>query len=501
MQIVHTEDGSIADAFELKSFTGRMDSGRRQQVKRSLDGAAALGPARWTLVVPIDPTPGELKWFRQLGEDYRFPFKWRGRTWFDEKMAAFPDIHRYFVENAHAEVVRLLSIIREEQAIVTEVQDVLARLGPLHDQLNEIDPYYRYELATVTDATNRWPSDVVFSVRQGDVRVDAYPKYRGAVRDRPVCIRAMIMVDPEDLAIVEALGYGQKVTIPHSMVSSVAIDLPSRLGGDFSGGEFNIRPADAEMSHPITLSLRIMAEDKVLASYPIQLKEQTSGPKGSVFTGIDSTGWLEMRLTVNVVDDEVQAEFRVIPQSGIPTDLVPLFQWLDAFQPARQLYIRWPEGFEAGSEIIKHFWTDGSPVGFVEALAYLQEHTGLYWEMPLSHTEEDAQEIVTTAALMKGENIDFSWKAVNLKLDQLFQSDTELANGHPRAIMLEQEIFLLMEGNKVSIGRMRTYLASARVADPESFRKELASQRVPPLALRLVPGNSDKGQRVLVPFA
>ena len=56
-----------------------------------------------------------------------------------------------------------------------------------------------------------------------------------------------------------------------------------------------------------------------------------------------------------------------------------------------------------------------------------------------------------------------------------------------------------MEGIKVPIGRMRTYLASARVADPESFRRELDSQRVPPFALRLVPGDSDKGQRVLVP--
>ena len=70
------------------------------------------------------------------------------------------------------------------------------------------------------------------------------------------------------------------------------------------------------MGDPITLSLRIMAEDKVMASYPVQLKEQTSGPKGSVFTGIDSTGWLAIRLTENVVDEEVEANFQVVPQSA-----------------------------------------------------------------------------------------------------------------------------------------------------------------------------------------
>ena len=292
VQIVHTGDGSIADAFELKSFTGWTDSRRRPQVKRSLDRAAALGLTRWTLVVPIDPTPDELKWFHKLGMDYCFPLEWRGRTWLDEKMARFPDIRRYYVEGVKDEVYQLLLKPGEEQARVTSVPDVVKRLGPLRGQLNEIDPHYIYELAAGTEATNRWPSDVVFSVRLGDVRVDAYPKYPGAGRDRPVSISAVVAFGPEDQAILEPLGYGLEATIPHRMISSVTVDLPSGLGGDFSGGEFKIAPADTERDNPITLSLGVMADDKLVASYPVQLKERISGPKGSVFTGIDSTGWL-----------------------------------------------------------------------------------------------------------------------------------------------------------------------------------------------------------------
>ena len=67
VQIVDGQDGPITYAFELKSFTGRMTTGRRKQVERSLKQAASLGPARWILVVPIDPTPAEDNWFRQLG--------------------------------------------------------------------------------------------------------------------------------------------------------------------------------------------------------------------------------------------------------------------------------------------------------------------------------------------------------------------------------------------------------------------------------------------------
>ena len=392
----------------------------------------------------------------------------------------------------------MLLQLHNEQAILTGVPDAVPRLESLRERLNEIDPHYRYELATLTGKANKWPSDVVFSVRQDDVRVDAYPKYCGAVKDRPVYVRATVAVGPEDLSILEPLGYGLETTIPHRMISGMKVDLPSGLGGDFSGGEFNIFPVDAELDDPIILSLRVMSEDAVVASYPVQLKERTSGPKGSVFSGTDSTGWLTMRLKVDVVEECVEAEFQVNPQPGMPNVLVPLFQWLDAFQPTRHLSIRWPEGFEANSEISTPFWTEGSPVRFVEALAYLQKHTGIYWDMPLSYTDEEASEIATIAAMMKGEIIDFRWNALNLNLDQFFQAAKELANGLPRPFMLEQEIFLQQEGSKVPIGRMRTVLESARLADPGSFQQDLSADKVSPLAVRLVPGDSDKAQRVLV---
>ncbi len=496
VQIVHADDSSIAEAFELKSFTGRVGSGRRKQVKRSLDRAADLGPARWTLVVPIDPNPSELEWFCQLGKEYSFPLKWRGKTWLDEKMAAHPDIGSYFVEGAKDEVYSLLLELHQEQAILTRVPDAVPRLEFLRERLNEIDPYYKYELATVTGTANQWPSDVVFSVRQGDVRVDAYPKYRGAVKDRPISIRTTVAVGPEDLSILEPLGYGLETTIPHRMISSVTVDLPSGLGGDFCGGEFNIFPVDAEMDDPIILSLRVMAEDAVVASYPVRLKERTSGPRGSVFTGTDSTGWLTMRLTVNVVDEDVEAEFRVNPQSAMANALVPLFQWLDAFQPGRHLNIRWPEGLEANSEIGRPFWPDGSPVRLVEALAYLQEHTGVYLEMPLSLREENAQEIVAIAGLMRGESIDLRWKAFNLSMNQWGPGLQELENGIAQAFLFYEDISLSLQGGKIPIGRVRTHVPSARLADCESVKRDLASGLVP--TLRLIPGDSDKAQRVLV---
>ena len=91
-----------------------MRTTQRNQVARSLKRAAALEPAQWTLVVPIDPTPREEEWFRQIGTDYCFRTRWLGKTWLDEKMSVFPDIRRYFVEGAKDEVYRLLLDLQEE---------------------------------------------------------------------------------------------------------------------------------------------------------------------------------------------------------------------------------------------------------------------------------------------------------------------------------------------------------------------------------------------------
>ena len=115
-----------------------------------------------------------------------------------------------------------------------------------------------------------------------------------------------------------------------------------------------------------------------------------------------------------------------------------------------------------------------------------------------AYTDEEASEIVTIATMMKGEIIDFRWNALNLNLDQLCTTVKELANGLPRPFMLEHEVFLQQEGGKVPIGRMRTILESARLVDLESFRQDLTADRLSPLAVRLVPGDSNKAQRVLV---
>ncbi len=495
VQIVDGHDGPITRAFELKSFTGRMDTGRRSQVKSSLKRAASLEPARWTLVVPIDPTPGEEDWFRKLSKSYSFPIEWYGKTWLDEKMSAFPDIQRYFLEGTNDEVVGLLRELQKEQAIVTDVSDAMGRLRRLRERLNEIDPHYRYELSTGREAADGRPTDVVFAVGFCDMRVDVYPKYLGATKDRPITVNVKILVDTDDEVVLNALNYGLEATIPPHMVDSLTVDAPLGLAGDFTEAELTIIPINS-LDEPFTLILDIMDGDTVLASMPVHLTERTSGLRGSTLTGADSTGWLQARIKVNVETKGLEAKFWLTPQSTVPEALLPLFRWVDACKPPHHLRFRWQDGFEPRTEIRKSFLADDSLSRIIEALAYLQKCCGIPWEMSPSLTPEEDQQILAAAIMLKEGTIDFTWESWNLRLDPSEPALKELMDGSSLAFLTRQDVPIKFEGMTVAVVRIQTHLESARLANLGAAEQALMSGSVP--HLNLVPGESDKGQHAAV---
>lgn len=141
---VQYNDGIGLHVFELKSFTGRFTPGRKVQVKRSLMRASKLGPADWTLVVPIDPTPEELEWFEALGGRVTFRLEFKGKTWLDAQFAEREYVSRYFIEGREHEALRLLKELHEEEAALESgVPSALERLTTLAKRANELDPYYR----------------------------------------------------------------------------------------------------------------------------------------------------------------------------------------------------------------------------------------------------------------------------------------------------------------------------------------------------------------------
>ena len=496
VQIIDEGNGTIAHAFELKSFTDRMSTSRRRQVASSLRRAAELSPACWTLVVPIDHTPGEADWFHQLGEKYCFPIEWCGKTWLDEKMSAFPDIPRYYLEGAENEVLHLLKMIGHEQAGITDVHDVVGRIRSLTERLDEIDPHYRYEFATGLTAASSLPSGVALSVGLPDMRVDVYPKYRGASKDRPIKVGLGISDGPEFEAIQHSLDFGQRAFIPPHLINSMVVDAPGGLGGSFSGYKIDILPIDIRLDDPVTIALDVFDGDKLESSCQVHLTERTSGLRGSIYAGTDGTGWLETRLTVDVVTRELEANFKLTPQPVLPSALLPLWRWLTALQPTRELKIRWPGVPGMRTEVRASIPFDERLGRVIEAFAYLQDHSGIYWEISPPLDPEEGQEIVAAAALLRGESVDSTWESIDIKLENWKSKVEELLDGQQQAFLMVRDTWLEIEGLRIPIGRVQTHIETARLADPTAVRRAMTSGSL--LHLRLVPGDSNSLQRVVL---
>ncbi len=153
----------------------------------------------------------------------------------------------------------MLRELREEQARIADVHDGIGRLRTLHSRLNEIDPYYRYELSTGRTAANCRPTDVVLSVSFSDGRVDVYPKYSGAVDDRPITIKVKVVIGPDGDLVQNALTYGLAATIPPSMVCGVAVDAPLvSEGASLERRSVSCRPAGRLMSPSASHSISWM---------------------------------------------------------------------------------------------------------------------------------------------------------------------------------------------------------------------------------------------------
>ena len=297
--------------------------------------------------------------------------------------------------------------------------------------------------------------------------------------------------------VLDALGYGSEATLHSRMIESVTIDAPFGLGGEFTGGELTISPTNTELEEPVTLALDIMDEDRFIASWPLHLTEQTRGPRGAILTGVDDTGWLQVRLKIDTTNNTGEANLRLDPKPTMPAALLPLFEWLGALQPPQSLVMRSSDGSEIHSVIRMPLLEGASLIRVVEALAYLQEASRMYWSMPLTLTREEESEILLAASLLKGESIEFAWDSFNFSLKRPGPEVKELLEGKSRAFLIEQDTWLELGGRTLPIGRVRTHIQSAQIAHPEAARQALAAGLL--AHLELVPGDSDKGSRVLLP--
>src|SRR4029077_19987261 len=315
--------------FELKSFTGRLGEakGRRKQVVASLKGARELKPKSWTLVVPIDHTPGERKWFDGLRKTVSFPISWFGKTWLDSQMAQHSYLPRYFVSNGAQEVVEILKELRQEEGALTRgVDDAIERARKLAERLNELDPYYSFSLTVEADST----------------AVRVRPRFRGAEKERPILINieGQFPTTPAGRKVLrefrDAINFGSGFTLSPAFVKAITVQGPAGLGGKYEHPTIVLSGAvDDTWRQPARFTV-VAPDGARLASLPMILNRRRTGIRGGTAYGEDQSGAFKFELKVDLATKGKRsspARFHFSPPEGAyPSTILPALRLLRAMR-------------------------------------------------------------------------------------------------------------------------------------------------------------------------
>ncbi len=489
-------DGEL-HIFELKSFSQRMGKSQRAQVKHSLATATALAPTSWTLITPIIPTPGELACFDGLRDDRSFPLAWRDRTWLESHLSGRPAIERYFLQDAHHEVVRLLTEMRLEDAAIDDAPDAVSRLRRLHSRLNDIDPLFRYDLALGASVDAPPPPGVVMSVSVDDVRVDVFEQFRGALKQRPINITLNLRFGDADSAVKEevaqAFDFGHPVTIPEHVVETFTVDAPSGLGGTFTHGRVALSPADAQLSEPIATTGAVMGPSgNRVAALPFEFTRRMRGRRGVVLEGADATGCISLTLKLDADVQRLNLTYDFQLRSLVPGALIPAVRWMSSLRPPNSLSLLL--NIKGGEEELPIGAPPQAVVGYdlvelVESLDHLQRESGDFFPLPDDLTGGEADGIIEASALLRGEQLESGWADAQIAIrrpDDLSAMD-QLRSDEGAAVGVVGLYALHLRDHVFELGEVVTEMKSARLADGMAEELDAAAPGTD-IQLRLVPG-------------
>lgn len=493
--LIHGPAGLVI--FELKSFTGRLTSSRKNQVRQSLRRATAHSPVEWNLVVPIDPTPAEMDWFDRLRTEVACPIRWLGKNWLDREFAARPEFQRYFLEGAADEAVRMLTEIhQEETALAHGVPDAMERLQRLMVRANELDPYYRFELASDGATTS----------------VNVVPRYHGAERDRPITA-SFVLTFPDTergraarVAFEEAEALGTPTVIPAEFVSNVRIDMPAGLGGEFDSGTLEALPVDLSGVPPWPVELACVdPEGAVTARLRLDMRVVSRGREGAVLEGFDRASAIRCGMTLRLATSNVRLRVEVRrPTEYLPHELLPGARFLAEFHaPNRMRIVRPPDEMVLGevTEIPGEDWIEPRFVEFVADMALVQLESGQVQPVPMEMLPEDLIRGAQAGLLLRGGALQVTWNSITFTLGTgslLEQREALRETGHRLRLESREPAEFVIFGQTYRIGRGQvTELESAKLRG-RLPKRALAPVLSEPVKVTLVPDATNLAEIRLV---
>lgn len=460
--------------FEVKSFSKRLASSQRKQIRHSLTRAVGLhDPARWVLVTRVNPRAQELAWLQGLGEDFEnVQLEWFGQDWLDGQIAGREDLISY-LEGPDYKLLRRAKQLGWESAAVESGQDLAKRLADLNRLGRDISPY--------------WHWDTHSSVN-GTVMVLAAKRPESADAD-PITITPTFSFPPDDpeaaqvaARLHEVLRVGGDITVPGQLIESFVVEAQSeatrRLLGerDRQVDRLRIMSIPDATGLPMTLTLDREAEATARPGLQLTITSRLTGAAGLTLLGADPSGALDVRLVLPDKDGgRGSLHLTLAATAGrLPHEILPTLQWLAGHQADSTLILR------AGPLRLASFEPGGSwpidlgpLVALTRALVLLQEHVGRLFRVPEAFPSgEELRTLLDVARALSGEQVRQRYDGIDATVRagmlEPFLADVPEVAG---ALYVSHDVGLNLDDEQVVVGGLATWVPQVRLAN----RRELAA--------------------------
>jgi hypothetical protein len=391
--------------YEIKSFAGRLASGQRRQVERSLSTARKrrMDMVAWTLVIPLDPSPAEERWMRdKLGPMAGVPVAWMGRTSLEAAFAERPDLARAFLPgSAQRQALEWLSTHQHEEAgLAAGAPDAVSRGGKLRHQLQGIDPDYDFDL----------------ELRAGETTIHISPKDAQAMQRRPIAGTLQVEAatgTAEAEAIEHFHLYGAPLKLTGENITGVSIDLPGGLNALMQGGRpvgLSLESVEAE---PRRARLVAASGIRTLAKLPVMITQVSRGPAGGArLVATDDASTLQLELRMLPSEGRGGISFTLSVANGsFPGDALPAARFLANLALSDTLRLEFPDAPPATMRLPNVEAAAGASevVELLEALERVQDATGVSFPVPARMSMSERQMLAFVDGLLTKGEIDWWW--------------------------------------------------------------------------------------------
>jgi hypothetical protein len=508
------------DIYQIKKFATNLSDNQKGQIEKSF-ARLLIGIVRknyqinnWYLVLPLDPTPGNLEWFKTIPKeaieiaknakadpltdaeeaevlkwlDGPTPpqIEWKGLTFCESLAAEFPYVTDHYL---HGGAERLRSAVdsvaglleghlkaREASAAepgegktaLMEPSEVAEHLTLL-DSVLDTDPHYTYghTIGPGRSAIHPEPNLVAAAQRAlpGDrwLTFRIYQRSAQSLDERPIPVKLEFKFE-DGSPDAEALSAWQKYGKPFEAAASFSIDLPGGLGGSGEAGRVAV-PARGGVN-AYQLRLRILdPADQVLAQLTFDMESTVGQDRtGAWASGADLSGTLEHQAFVDLNTGASQnIQFTLRPLAGlVATDAAEAVRFARHLESPNRIQMAGPVGPFEDAYPLDGLEAIAAPAveRIVSALATIQTQTKHIITIPdvTALSREELQQVGRAAALIEGGTRVGTWTHLNF---DVFSDDTVVGEHIQVEVYLPLKVTL--EGTEVEVGAVKSTLSSAEV--------------------------------------